>query len=250
MKFNRRYAIVGLFCLIYLSLTVGSALPSVTIGSDLTNDVEKINWSATDYGFEQGDFKDEIDIISVTVEENAGQITLSVTFQGPPVIDATHLYWIWISFVSEGGEDSDAGAWFHTGGFTGTAASSWMVAKNVTDYLNIGIGTDDPTIISNTMSWTTNGNYWDDLSNSNNWDVGVWAWTSDNKTYVESILSGVSYWDYYPNDESDWEGTGDISSTTTTDSNDKTDESTPGFELFASISSLAIIPVILHKRKR
>ena len=249
MKFNRRYALAGLFCLIYLSLTVSGALPSASIGTDLTDDVEKIDWSASTYDYQLGNFKDEIDIVSVDVVENVDQITLSVTFQAPPVIDATHLYWIWISFVSDGGEDSGAGAWFHTGGFTDTVASSWMVAKDVTDYLNIGIGDDAPTIVSNSMSWTTNSSYWDDLSNSNNWDVGVWAWTSDGQTYTESILSGISYWDYYPNDESSWEGTSDNTSTTTTGSDDKNDGSTPGFELYASIFSLALIPVILRKRK-
>jgi len=124
-----------------------------------------------------------------------------------------------------------------------------MVAKNVTDYLNIGMGDDAPTIVSNSMSWTTDSNYWDDISNSNNWDVGVWAWTSDGgQTYAESILSGMSYWDYFPNDESSWEGTDD-SSGTTTGSDDTSNGSTPGFELYASIFSLALIPVILRKRK-
>ena len=249
MNSIRRYALTGLLGLIFLSLTISGALPSVSLGTDQANDVEKINGSGLPYEYEQGDFKNEIDIVSIAVEEVASDIKISVTFEGTPVIDATHLYWIWISFLDEGGEDSDAGAWFHTGGFSGTAESFWMVAKNVTDFMNIGTGDDDPTIVSNTMSWSTSSTYWDDISNSNNWDVGVWAWTSDNATYVESIMSGFSYWDYYPNDESAWEGESDSSTTTTESETEPNGNGTPGFELIVTFTSLAIVPVILRKRR-
>ena len=250
MKFNRKYLLTILFCLIYMTLSISGALPSALIATDQTNDVEKINWSDfLNYEYAQGDFKDEIDIVSVDIEVLANDVKLSVTFQGPPVLDATHLYWIWISFISEGGEDSGAGAWFHTGGLSGIAESYWMVAKNTTDISNLGTGTDDPTIVSNTMSWTTNSSYWDDVSNSNNWDVGVWAWTSDNSTYLESLMSGFSYWDYYPDDDSSWGDDSESTSTTTT-TDEGNGENTSGFELYLSLTSLAAVPVVLRRRNR
>ncbi len=250
MKINRRFTITGLLCLIYLSFTIIGALPSTSIGTDQTNDVEKINWSGLTYDYEQGDFKDEIDIVSVTVEKIADDVKLSVTFQGIPLLDATHLYWIWISFISEGGEESGAGAWFHTGGLSGVAESFWMVAKNTSDFLNFGSGTDDPTIVSNTMSWTTNSSYWDDVSNSNNWEVGVWAWTSDNSTYTESLMNGFSYWDYYPDDESGWEGEDESSTTTSSGGTELNGETSPGFEFYLTLASLLTVPVILRRRHK
>ena len=58
-------------------------------------------------------FKDDIDIVSAAVEESGDNVTLSVTFQGTPVIDGTHLYWAWISFET-GGEEGAGGGYGRT----------------------------------------------------------------------------------------------------------------------------------------
>ena len=61
-------------------------------------------------------------------------------------------------------------------------------------------------------------------------------------------MSGFSYWDYYPNDESGWEGESDSSTTTTEGEKEPNGNGTPGFEIIVTFTSLAIVPVILRKR--
>ncbi|MHA1214119.1 MAG: hypothetical protein ACTSPG_02415 [Candidatus Hodarchaeales archaeon] len=235
------------------SLTLLKGFPNTTIGTDSTNDVEKISFSTGfSYDYDKGDFKDEIDIVSVQVENiGNGNISMSVTFQDTPVYDGYHLYWVWISFEGEGDEGSAAGAWFWAGGYEGSnAASSWWVWGNSSDYMSIGTGDDEPTInaATHSMSWETNSTYWDDLSNVGNWGVQVWAWTSDGLSYAESIMSGTSYWDYYPDDESKWESTSDNSTTTTGSEDNDIGKSSPGFELLFPLISLPVIAALSRKK--
>ncbi|MFX0066214.1 MAG: hypothetical protein ACFFC7_28970 [Candidatus Hermodarchaeota archaeon] len=248
--------VAGLSLLAILSLTAVIA-PPTTIGTDTTNDVEKISWTETVvYDYVKGDFKDEIDIVSVAVEESGDEVTLSITFQATPVVDSTHLYWVWISFAAGGDQGTDAGAWFYAGGLNAEEVSSfWWVWKDVSNFSTFGTGEDSPTIVGTTLSWITNGTYWDDISNSNDWEVAVWAWTSDDLSYEESITDGVSYWDYFPNDESAWEesdGTSSSSTPTTTTNGNGQPSPTPGFEFMipiATLATLVLLPVILRKRR-
>ncbi|MFX1253281.1 MAG: Heimdall-CTERM domain-containing surface protein [Promethearchaeota archaeon] len=247
----------GLFFLTVLSLTAVIAVPT-TLGTDTTNDVEVISWTGLTYAYQKGDFKDEIDIVSLSVEKSEGlisdEVILSITFQATPVADSNHLYWVWISFAVGGDQGTDAGAWFYVGGYTAEEVDSfWWVWKDVSNFSTFGTGTDSPSIVSNTLSWTTNATYWDDVSNSNDWEVTVWAWTSDNTTFAGSTTGGVSYWDYFPNDESAWEESdGTSSSSTTTTTTNGQPSPTPGFEFIIPIATLATLvslPVILRKRR-
>ncbi len=238
---------IGSFLLLFLSITVVSAFPNATIGTDSTNDVERISWSQLSYDYDNGDYKDDIDIVSAAVEGSGDQVTLSITFQAAPVFDGTHLYWVWISFVTDGEQGSDAGAWFYAGGFeSGSAEAFWWIWKDTTDFGTFGTGDDDPVIAGNNLSWVTNSTYWDNLGNSGNWEVAIWAWTSDGTSFAASATSGVSYWDYYPNDDSAWES----DATTTEEISNGNGDEIPGFELFVSIATLTVIPILIKKRRK
>jgi hypothetical protein len=253
MQLKTRYIYSSFFLLIFLSLATVSSVSAVAIGTDTTDDVEKIHWEALAYDYQKGDFKDSIDIVSVAVEEVSSNISLSITFQGPPVVDATHLYWVWIAFTEGGEQQSDIGAWFYAGGYASDEVSSfWWIWRDVTNLSGFATGEDAPSIVGNTLSWSTPASYWDDIANSANWDILVWAWTSDNTTYTESIMSGYSYWDYYPNDKSSWEDTDGTSTSdeTTTSDGDGTVNGTPGFELIVVVAAINVLPVIFRKKKR
>ncbi|MHA1973602.1 MAG: hypothetical protein ACTSW1_11445 [Candidatus Hodarchaeales archaeon] len=240
------------------SLTFVKAMPTTVLGTDSTDDVEKVTYASglTGYDYDRGDYKDSIDIVSVEVEdEGNGNISMKVTFQDTPVFDGYHIYWVWITFAGdEADAGSSAGAWFWAGGYQGTEAdSAWWIWANMSDFLSFGSGNDEPTISAAThsMSWSTNSTYWDDLANVGNWDVQVWAWTSDDLSYSESLMSGTSYWDFYPDDESQWAGDSDNSSTTSTSGADdnNTDSSSPGFELFFPLMTIPVIAALYRKRE-
>ncbi|MHA2387542.1 MAG: hypothetical protein ACXACW_02350, partial [Candidatus Hodarchaeales archaeon] len=239
----KQYMIIGTFILIFLSITVVNAIPNATIVTDSTNDVDKVTWSGLIYDHDNGDYRDDIDIMSAAVEENGNNIALSITFQGTPVFDGTHLYWVWISFETGGEEGSDTGAWFYAGGYESDSPEAfWWIMGDALDIETLGTGSDLPVIAGNTLSWVTNSSYWDDLANSGSWEVSIWAWTSDGTSFAESMTLGVSYWDYYPNEESDWNS--ELSETTTTDGG------APGFDMFVSITTLIAIPIVIKQRRK
>ncbi|MHA1977288.1 MAG: hypothetical protein ACW98F_19685 [Candidatus Hodarchaeales archaeon] len=246
MKITKRYMTIGLFLFMFLSIMVVNAFPNATILDDNPNDVDKVTWSGLTYDYDHGDYKDDIDIISAAVEESGNDINLSITFQGTPVIDGTHLYWVWLSFDvggEQGGED--AGAWFYAGGFTSsTPEAFWWVVGDLNDIETYGSGPDLPVIAGNTITWVTNSSYWDDIGNAGSWEVSVWAWTSDGTSYAQSSTLGSNYFDYYPDDDSLW------GSTTTTDNEHLGDGGAPGFELAVSMISLIVIPLILKQRRK
>lgn len=251
---NKKQAKINilLFLVLFFSVTAIRAVQNENLGSDSTNDVEKIKYSFPDYDYEKGDFKDEIDIVSLSVTEDSENITMTLTCEDAPVIDGYHLYWVWISFTGEGTSGTDAGAWFWTGGYESTnVGANWWVWKDTTDFTSLGTGSDKPIIneISNSLSWETNASYWDDLSNHATWTASAWAWTSDNTTYAQSLTGGFSYWDYYPNDDSVWNE--DTDETSDTNGEPAFEAApTPGLELTLSIISLPLVALIYRRRKK
>ncbi len=237
----------GVFFFLVLGVSIVHAFPTVNLGTDDTNDVEKISWAFTAYGYEKGNFHDEIDIVSLSAEaDGAGNITMTLTCQGTPAFDGTHVYWIWIAFEAEGTQGSSPGAWFWAGGYEGTdATASWLVYKDLTNYTTYGTGTTSPQISGNSLSWETNEVYWDDLANSGSWEIEAWAWTSENSSFA-AATQGDHYWDYYPDELSGYEDT----SVETTDSLEPVDgDGTPGFDIAIPILVLPLLAVFLRKRK-
>ncbi|MFX1282996.1 MAG: hypothetical protein ACFFB5_05040 [Promethearchaeota archaeon] len=223
------------------------SLPNADIANDDTDDVEMISWDGSDYNYKIGDFKNEIDIVSLSVEavDNENKIAVTLKCQDTPIIDGSHIYEIWIDF--EGGRTMGdmipGAAWFRVGGITSTTVSSasWYVWKNETGGVSNGV--DKPTIDtdSKSLSWKSDISSWDILSNSGNWDIEVWSWTSVDTTsvYKETLTSGVSYWDYYPDEASLWEAP--------ESSNSNAANGTPGLECTISLIAFTLMVVILRK---
>ena len=231
-----------------------TATPTVTIANDSTNDVGKIIWGGITYNYDKGGFKNEIDIVSLTVETLGNEnISTAIIFQNTPIYDGYHLYWIWISFSGEGDEGSAAGAWFWAGRYSGTTEeSAWWVWGDYGNFTAFAQVNDAPKIdvVAKSLSWETKLEYWDDLSNSGIWTTQVWAWTPDGTSYAESIMSGTSYWDFYPNDDSSWESGDDSSTTSDTSSNGTQPSSSPGFEISTPILAINTILIAMRKNRR
>jgi hypothetical protein len=258
-KKNSMFQIV-IFGLILVSISVVKAIPNVDLATDSTNDVERIHWTYPVYDYKKGNFKDEIDIVSLSLTQTGGGVnfTVTLTCQATPIFDGVHVYWIWISFDEGGTQGENSGAWFWAGGVEGTEAeAAWWIWGNTTDYTTFAAGSDEPMIDdgSHSLSWETDGANWDDFDNHDNWEIEAWAWTSDNTTYAESLTSGFSYWDYYPNENSGWEsGNGETSESEESEESEEDGNGglgdVPGFEIVIPFLVLPIIILIQRKQEK
>jgi len=185
---------------------------TVSAESDDTGDVWHWKYSETGYSWEHSGGKPNIDITSVSYEITGSEVTLTMTVAGTIEDSEKILYFMYL--IGDGETVGQASYMNGEGGYlTGLYQGGDLVNPVSGNTFTATFNITDP---SATYS--------------------VWAYSGE---YATGDESGEAWWDYAPNTYAPWYGLG----------SDSKGGGTPGFEIIAVITALAIALIILRRRR-
>ncbi|MBD3189495.1 MAG: hypothetical protein GF308_02575 [Candidatus Heimdallarchaeota archaeon] len=209
--------------------------------SDGTNDVVK---ALNGVYHSKGDYQDDIDIVSIAkVGDN-----IEVTFQATPVIDGNHYYLIYIYWD---GDDESLNTTFCMAGnqYGSTPYNDVQTALFDSNEMPVVIHNEDDVVTVNGDKLVfpiLNESLIQDSSNPQTIDVAAIYDVGD---------SSEMYYDYYPDDESEWtDTTGTTPEDTTTDGDGFAFSTNfPGYTwglTILAIGTVTIILVALYRKRK